>query len=84
VPTPDPIHALKTEVARAVADALAHWSQENAAALLQTDQPRLSDLRKGRLGRFSLEQLMRFATRIGGDVSVSIVWTTRRRVLRKR
>jgi len=54
VPTPDPIHALKTEVARAVADALAHWSQENAAALLQTDQPRLSDLRKGRLGRFSL------------------------------
>ena len=84
VRTPDPIPALKSALARAVVDALDGWSQEYAAAFLWTDQPRMSDLRSGRLGRFSLEQLIRFASRIGGDVSVTVTWTARKRFLRAR
>ena len=79
---PDPIAPLKGEVARAIVAALDGWSQENAAELLWTDQPRISDLRNDRLGRFSLEQLIRFASRIGGDVSVTVTWTDRKRILR--
>lgn len=74
----------ESALARAVVDALDGWSQEYAAAFLWTDQPRMSDLRSGRLGRFSLEQLIRFASRIGGDVSVTVTWTARKRFLRAR
>jgi predicted XRE-type DNA-binding protein len=65
---PDPIPPLKDEIARVVVERLHGWSHGNAAALLHTDQPRMSDLRNGRLGRFSLEQLIRFASRLGADV----------------
>jgi predicted XRE-type DNA-binding protein len=77
----DPISTLKSELARAVVGALDGWSQAQAADLLDTDQPRMSDLRNGRLTRFSLEQLMRFASRLGADVQVTVTWTARRRLL---
>lgn len=79
---PDPILSLKSELARAVVAALDGWSQSQAAALLDTDQPRVSDLRRDRLARFSLEQLIRFAARMGADVNLGITWTERRRLLR--
>ena len=79
---PDPIATLKGEVARAVVGALDGWSQGCAAELLWTDQPRVSDLRNDRLQRFSLEQLIRFASRIGGDVEVTVTWTARKRIIR--
>ena len=82
VHAPDPIPPLKGEVARAVVAALDGWSQGYAAELLSTDQPRISDLRNDRLQRFSLEQLIRFASRIGGDANVTVTWTGRRRILR--
>ena len=82
VHTPDPIPPLKGEVARAVVGALDGWSQGCAAEILWIDQPRVSDLRNDRLKRFSLEQLIRFASRIGGDVSVTVTWTDRKRILR--
>jgi predicted XRE-type DNA-binding protein len=84
VHAPDPIPPLKSALAGAVVDALDGWSQEYAAAFLWTDQPRMSDLRNGRLSRFSLEQLIRFASRIGGDVSVTVTWTPRKRFIRAR
>ena len=46
-----------------------------AAELLGTDQPRVSDLRNGKLERFSLERLIRFAARRGGTVSITITWS---------
>ena len=79
---PDPISPLKSEIARAVVDALDGWSQEYAASFLWIDQPRMSNLRNGRLARFSLEQLIRFATRIGGDVTLTVTWTARKRSIR--
>jgi predicted XRE-type DNA-binding protein len=77
----DPIPPLKDQLARAIVDRLDGWSQANAADILDTDQPRMSDLRNGRLTRFSLEQLMRFASRLGADVHVTVTWTARRRLL---
>jgi predicted XRE-type DNA-binding protein len=81
---PDPLPALKEQLARAVVEALDGWPQAEAAEIIGTDQPRMSDLRKGRLARFSLEQLIRFASRVGADVSISLTWTERRRFLRVR
>jgi predicted XRE-type DNA-binding protein len=75
----DPIPALKDQIAHVVVDRLAGWSQANAAALLDTEQPRMSDLRKRRLERFSLEQLIRFASRLGGEIDVTVTWSSWRR-----
>ena len=74
---PDPITPLKQELARRLTVRMEGWSQEMAAALLGTDQPRMSDLRKSKLERFSLDRLIRFADRVGGDVSIQVVWARR-------
>ena len=81
VPTPDPIPPLKDELARIVVDRLDGWTQAYAASFLDTDQPRMSDLRNGRLARFSLERLIRFASRLGANVHVTVTWTARRRFI---
>ena len=54
------------------------WNQVYAADFVGTDQPRISDLRRGRLERFSLEQLVRFVTRVDGTVRIAVEWSTRR------
>ena len=76
--TPDPVPELKAQVARAITDHLDGWSQVNAAALLRTDQPRVSNIRGGRLERLSLEQLIRFANRVGADITIDIKWARKR------
>lgn len=81
MPTPDPIPPLKIEMANHVVQRLHGWSQWYAASFIQTDQPRMSDLRNGRLERFSLEQLIRFAARLGADVSITVTWTKRKRFI---
>jgi predicted XRE-type DNA-binding protein len=45
--------------------------------LLGTDQRRVSDLRRGRLDRFSLEQLIWFVARVDGDVAIHVEWAVR-------
>ena len=78
---PDPIPALKAQLARTVVDRMEGWSQELAADFLKTDQPRMSDLRNGHLARFSLEQLIRFISRVEGIVVIQVTWGERRRGL---
>jgi predicted XRE-type DNA-binding protein len=73
---PDPIPALKQQVAADVVAQLRGWTQPMAAELLRTDQPRVSELRNGKLERFSLERLIRFAARRGGTVSIHITWSS--------
>lgn len=73
---PDPIPALKRQVAADVVAQLHAWTQPMAAELLRTDQPRVSDLRNGKLERFSLERLIRFAAHRGGIVSIDITWSS--------
>ena len=73
---PDPIPALKQQVAADVVAQLRGWTQPMAAELLRTDQPRVSELRNGKLERFSLERLIRFVARRGGTVSITITWSS--------
>ena len=70
----DPIPALKHQIAAVLVERLEGWTQPMAAELLRTDQPRVSDLRRQKLERFSLEQLVRFATRLRASVSIDIGW----------
>lgn len=43
-------------------------TQTQAAAILGTDQPKVSALRQGKLSGFSIERLMRFLLVLGRDV----------------
>jgi predicted XRE-type DNA-binding protein len=74
----DPVPALKRELARAILDRLRGSGQVNVAYRLGVDQPRASNLCRGRLKRFSLQQLIRFAARVDGEVTITVTWTSRR------
>ena len=74
----DPIPELKRQLAQLVVERLERWNQVYAADFIGTDQPRMSDLRRGRLERFSLERLVRFVTRVDGTVRITVEWSTRR------
>ena len=70
---PNPEEALaKAEIARQVNRILTErgLNQVQAGALLRIAQPRVSDLARGRLGKFSLEKLLQFARLTGIDVEI--------------
>ncbi|SPF56108.1 Transcriptional regulator, XRE family [Candidatus Sulfopaludibacter sp. SbA4] len=72
---PNPEEALaKAEIARRINHMLADRkvSQVEAGKILGIPQPRVSDLARGRLGKFSLEKLIDFAKRLGNDVEIRI------------
>jgi predicted XRE-type DNA-binding protein len=71
----DPVPALKVQLALEIVAALDGWSEGNAAAWLRTDCRRVSDLRAGRLRRFSLQKLIRLAATIGRRVDLTVTWT---------
>jgi predicted XRE-type DNA-binding protein len=73
----DAVPTLKRQLAQQLVGRVEGWSQTYAAALLGTDQPRISDLRRGRLDRISLEQLVRFIGRVGGSIELQINWSSR-------
>src|SRR5437868_11822648 len=79
---PDPIPNLKAQLRQAVVDALDGWSQVNAAWWIGSDQGRVSDLRRNKLERFSVEQLIRFLSRV--DRRVELVVHHERRRFRSR
>jgi hypothetical protein len=58
----DPIPELKRQAAAALVPLL-DGSANDVAALIGTDQPRVSDIRRGKLERFSLETLIRYLVR---------------------
>ena len=62
----------KAEIARQVNRLLTKrgLSQVQTGALLRIAQPRVSDLARGRLGKFSLEKLLQFARLTGIDVEI--------------
>jgi predicted XRE-type DNA-binding protein len=59
----------------AVRRAVEGWELTQAAAAkhLGTTQPRLNDLLRGRIGKFSLDALVRLATRAGLSLQLQIV-----------
>lgn len=72
---------MKQQVAAAIVARLGGWTQAYAANFLGTWQPRMSDLRTGRLEAFSLDQLLRYAARLDVVVRLEIEWLDSRRYL---
>jgi predicted XRE-type DNA-binding protein len=71
----EPAEALaKSELAALIARALRarQLTQIAAAKVLGIDQPKVSELMRGRLTRFSTERLMSFLTRLGRDVEIVV------------
>ena len=48
------------------------WTQAVAAKALGVTQPRISDLKRGKLGRFSLDMLVQMLNRAGAQVTISV------------
>lgn len=69
---PDPIPELKRQVARELKRAMDGWETPELCYLMRTGQPRVSNLRAGRIERFSLEQLIRFLARLSHTVELSV------------
>jgi len=72
---PAPSEALaKSELAAIIAVALRsrRLTQTAAAQLLGIDQPKVSELLRGRLTRFSTERLLVFLLRLGRDVDIVV------------
>ena len=65
---------LRSELMIAVQGAVAGWglTQVEAAGRLEVTQPRLNDLLRGRVGKFSLDALILLAGRAGLSVRVQI------------
>jgi predicted XRE-type DNA-binding protein len=68
----DPIPELKRRLGAELAALLDGWNADDVAALIRTDRPRISELRRGKLDRFSLETLIRYATRLRRRVELVI------------
>ena len=47
-------------------------SQAEAARMLRTSQPRISDLRRGKLEGFAIDRLLRFLNALDQDVELTI------------
>lgn len=64
----------KADLAIAIASIVTErdWTQEEAAAALGIDQPKVSALMNGRLAGFSFERLMRFLNRLDYDVRLTV------------
>lgn len=64
----------KSELAALIARALRTrgLTQAAAAKLLGTDQPKISELLRGRLTRFSTERLITLLTRLGRSVEIVV------------
>jgi len=49
------------------------WTQQEAADFLGETQPRISNLMKGEIGRFSVDKLINLLGKIGMEVRVEVV-----------
>lgn len=63
----------KRELARQISEIIAErgLTQAQAADLLSVDQPKISAIKCGRLGGFSIDRLLRFLNVLGRDVEIS-------------
>ena len=68
----DPVLELKRQLGAELASGVAGWNGDDLGAALETDRSRIADLRRGNLRRFSLETLIRFATRLGYRVELQL------------
>ena len=72
MPYVDPIPELKRQSAAALVPLLERWNAHYIASFIGTDQPRISDILRGKLSRFSMETLIRYLTRLQHRVELQI------------
>jgi predicted XRE-type DNA-binding protein len=48
------------------------WTQAEVARMLDTDQPRISNLMKGKISLFSLETLISYLDKLGHPVKIAV------------
>ena len=72
MPRYDPIPALKQQLGAELARLLVGWNADDVGFLIGTDRPRISELRRGKLDRFSLETLIRYLARLQHRVDISV------------
>jgi len=67
----------RAEMMIAIRESVAAWgiTQATAAKRLGLTQPRMNDLLRGRINKFSLDALINLATRAGLSVRVEVVKT---------
>ena len=70
----NPIPALKQQLAREILLVANEMNFFLAADLLRIDRSRLSDLRRGRVARFSLERLILLLKLIERRVELTVIW----------
>lgn len=68
----DPIPALKRQLGQALAQLLKGGNADDVAASIGTDRPRVSELRRGKLTRFSLETLIRYLDRLDHRIDINV------------
>ena len=69
----DPIPALKRQLAHEIRALIGDYNQHIAADALGVDQPRMSDILRDRLERFSLEKLIRLLGNLDYRVELRLV-----------
>ena len=70
---PDPIFALKRQLADEILAAVSELNVSIAALVLEIGASRLADLRHGRIARFSVERLIRMLAAIDRRVSITVI-----------
>jgi predicted XRE-type DNA-binding protein len=65
---------MRSQLLLAVGEAVKAWAlpQAQAAAKLGITQPRLNDLLRGRIGKFSLDALVNLSTRAGLTIQLDV------------
>jgi predicted XRE-type DNA-binding protein len=73
LPQPDDLLAKAELAAKIIAEIQRRrLTQNQAAAILGIDQPKVSALKQGKLSGFSIERLMRFLLLLGRDVEITV------------
>ncbi len=73
MPYSDPIPELKRQLGAAIAPLVTGWNADDIGAFIGTDRARISELRRGKLDRFSLETLIRYLDRLRRTVELRVV-----------
>jgi predicted XRE-type DNA-binding protein len=68
---------LKTDLHTQIVKAASRYSQNELQTILQTSQPRISDLLRGKMSKFSLDMLVCYAEQLGLETSIEIHARTR-------
>jgi predicted XRE-type DNA-binding protein len=61
---------LKTDLHTKIVEAAARYSPRELEHILQTSQPRVSDLLRGKMSKFSLDMLVVYAEQLGLETKI--------------